>query len=140
MCESRGASAYEPRVWREMLEPNPVVVLTPWRRGGRALPEQEDMRSILAETDRAYLTSGTDRGSRPRRRDRSVERSIREANIKLRRITPRWGAVRLRRQVNAEGDWRVTRFGKARHLADLLSGTAPRVNRSGVGSEPKGAA
>ena len=114
------ASAYEPRVWREMLEPNPVAVLTPWRRGGRALPGEEDMRSILAETDHAYLTSGTDRGARPRRRDRGIERSIREANIRLRRISPRWGAVQLRRQVNAEADWRVTRFGEARHLAELL--------------------
>ena len=114
------ASAYEPRVWQEMLEPNPVAVLTPWRRGGRALPEQDDMRCILAETEYAYLTSGTDRGARPRRREQGIERSIREANIKLRRITPRWGAVRLRRRVNTEMDWRVTRFGEARHLAALV--------------------
>lgn len=113
-------SAYEPRVWQEMLEPNPVAVLTPWRRGGRALPEQDDMRCILAETEHAYLTSGTDRGAPPRRRDRGIERSIREANIKLRRITPRRGGVRLRRQVNAEMDWLVTLFGQARHLADLV--------------------
>ena len=114
------ASAYDPGVWQEMLEPNPIAVLTPWRRGGRALPEQDEMRRILAETEHAYLTSGTDSGARPRRRDSGVERSIQEANIRLRRIAPRWGAVRLRRQVNTETEWLVKLFGQARHLVDLV--------------------
>ena len=113
-------SAYEPRVWQEMLEPNPVAVLTPWRRGGHTLPTQEDMRCILAETEYAYLTSRTDREVRPRRRNRAIERSIQEANIRLRRITPRWGGVRLRRQINTEMDWSVTRFGEACHLGELV--------------------
>ena len=115
------ASAYEPRVWREMLEPNPVAVLTPWQRGGHALPTQADMRCILAETESAYLTSRTDRAARPRRRDRAIERTIREANIRLRRITPRWGGVRLRRRINTDMEWSVTRFGEARHLAELVT-------------------
>ena len=115
-----GASAYEPRVWREMLEPNPVAVLTPWRRGGRALPDQDDMRCILAETEHAYLTSRPNHGAGPRPRDRGVERSIREANIRLRQIIRRRGGVRLRRQVNTDTDWLVTRFEEARHLAELV--------------------
>ena len=85
------ASAYESSVWRELLEPNPVALLTPWQRGGHTLPTQEDMRSILSETENAYLTSSVDRKVRPPRRDRAIERSIREANIRLRRIRPRWG-------------------------------------------------
>lgn len=116
-----GASGYEPTVWREMLEANPVAVLTPWRRGGHALPTQEDMRCILAETEHAYLTSRPDRAARPQRRDRAIERSMREANIKLRRITPRWGGVRLRRRINTAMEWSVTRFGEARHLAELVT-------------------
>lgn len=114
------ASAYEPRVWREMLEPNPVAVLTPWRRGGHALPTQEDIRCILAETGHAYLTSRADRAARPKRRDRLIERSIREANITMRRINPRWGGVRLRRRINATMEWSVTQFGEAHHLRELV--------------------
>ena len=116
-----GASAYEPTVWRDMLEPNPMAVLTPWRRGGHALPTQEDMCCILAETEHAYLTSRTDRAARPQRRDQAIERSIREANIRLRRINPRWGGVRLRRRINTGMDWSVTRFGEAGHLNELLT-------------------
>ena len=82
------ASAHEPRVWREMLEPTSFAVLTPWRRGGHALPTQEDMRRICAETEHAYLTSGAVRSGRAKRRDRAIERSIREANIRIRRISP----------------------------------------------------
>ena len=115
------ASAYEPTVWREMLERNPVAVLTPWRRGGHALPTQEDIRCILAETEHAYLTSRADRAVRPQRRDRAIERSIREANIRLRRISPRWGGMRLRRRINTAMEWSVRRFGEARHLGELVA-------------------
>ena len=115
------ASAYEATVWQDMLEPNAIAVLTPWRRGGHALPTREDMRCILAETEHAYLTSRPDRAARPQRRDRAIERSIREANIRLRRISPRWGGVRLRRQINTAIEWSVTRFGEARHLAELVT-------------------
>ena len=115
------ASAHEPRVWREMLEPGSFAVLTPWRRGGHALPTQEDMRRILAKTEHAYLTSRAAPAARPKRRDRSIERSIREANITIRRISPRWGGVRLRRRFNAATEWSVTRFGEAGHLNELVA-------------------
>ena len=115
------ASAHEPRVWREMLEPGSFAVLTPWRRGGHALPTQEDMRRILAKTEHAYLTSRAAPAARPKRRDRSIERSIREANITIRRISPRWGGVRLRRRMNAATEWSVTRLGEGRHLKELVA-------------------
>ena len=112
----------KPRVWREMLEPGSFAVLTPWRRGGHALPTQEDMRRILAKTEHAYLTSrAAPTAARPKRRDRSIERSIREANITIRRISPRWGGVRLRRRFNAATEWSVTRFGEAGHLNELVA-------------------
>ena len=114
------ASAYEPRVWREMLERRSVAVLTPWQRGGNVLPTQEDMHRILADTGHAYLTSRADRSVRAQRRDRAIERSIREANIRLRRISPRWGGVRLRRRVMTATEWSVTCLGEARHLAELV--------------------
>ena len=115
------ASAYEPRVWRELLDPNPVAVLTPWRRGGHVLPSPEDVRCLLGATNNAFVTSAVGRTGRPRRRDRAIERSIREANIRLRRITPQRCALRLRRHTHPRAVWSVERFGDASHLADLAA-------------------
>ena len=114
------ASAYEPRVWQQMLDRNPFAVLTPWRRGGHVLPTPADVRCLLTETDHAFVTSRVDRAVRPQRRDRAIERSIREADIRLRRIAPRWGGLRLRRPTDAAIGWSVERFGDACHLADLV--------------------
>lgn len=115
------ASAYEPRIWREMLDPNPVAVLTPWRRGGHVLPSPEDVRCLLGETDNAFVTSAVGRTVRPRRRDRAIERSIREANIRLRRIVPQRCGLRLRHPTHPGAVWSVERFGDASHLADLVA-------------------
>ena len=115
------ASAYEPRVWRELLDRDPVAVLTPWRRGGHALPSPEDVRCLLGETDHAFVTSRVGRTVRPRMRDRAIERSIREANIRLRRIVPQRCGLRLRRRIHDAAGWSVERFGDACNLADLAA-------------------
>ena len=47
-------SADEPRVWRELLTPDPVALLTPWQRAGRTLPSNRDVQRILGRTSRAY--------------------------------------------------------------------------------------
>ena len=117
-----GASAHEPSVWRTMLEDDPVVVLTPWRLAGRALPTQEDMLRILSETGHAYATADPARRDRPRkRRMPAVERTIRQSDIKLRGSRPHSGGVRLRRRINIEMEWKVTLFEGASHLRDLVA-------------------
>lgn len=46
-------NADDPRVWEELLTPDPVALLTPWQRGGRTLPSSQDVQRILARTSRA---------------------------------------------------------------------------------------
>ena len=50
-------NAHEPDVWERMLDPDPFAVLTPWRRGDRALPNQRDVRRILSCTTNAYASA-----------------------------------------------------------------------------------
>ena len=50
-------SANEPRVWQQLLVPNPHAVLTPWTLGKRRLPSEGDVRRILSHTSNAYTTS-----------------------------------------------------------------------------------
>ena len=114
-------SAHEPTVWREMLEQDPVAILTPWRLANRQLPTQQDMKRILTQTSDAHATTRTDGPSRKQgRRASAVARTIREANIAVRRNAPHSGGLRLRKQANSRGRWSVSTFGNATHLRNLV--------------------
>ena len=111
-------SAHEPRVWESLLEPEPVAVITPWRRGRRVVPNRQDGRRILDLTANAYVSATVDSTTPVRRRVRMVERMVRESGIRIRRA-PTPDAVRLRRRIAAGDSWEVERFGSACHLRDF---------------------
>ena len=114
-------SAHEPGVWSRMLDHWPFAVLTPWHRGGRALPSQGDVRRILSDTPNAYATAGIGASARVRARtDRAVARTIRSpaSHFEVSRCRP--GAIRLRRPFGSRAQWRVEKFGSAHHLKDFV--------------------
>ena len=115
------ADAYEPEVWRQMLDRDPFAVLTPWQRGNRSLPGRSDVQRILAHTRHAYSTSNGPLRSRSRRRESMVDRSIRGAGIRVRRLEMRAPAIRLRCPIGSADGWSVQTFGPACHL-DEYSG------------------
>ena len=110
------ASGDVPEVWQRMLDAVPTAVLTPWRRGNRMLPTSRDVQRILTRTPNAYATATID-AVRPARRDRTVERTIRESGIRLRRMSAP-SAVRLRRPIAAHTQWQVDLLGTACHLSE----------------------
>ena len=114
------ANADEREVWTRMLESAPFAVLAPWRRGGRALPGENDVRRILSRTGNAYATAKDSRHA-PRRRERMVERSIRESGLELRELAMSPGRLRLRRPLHPKAQWTVERFGIACHLKDFAA-------------------
>lgn len=110
-------NAHEPGVWTHMLTSDPFAVLTPWRRGDRALPSPCDVQRILSCTRNAYATAKTDSlqaGSA--RRGQTVERTIRESGIRLRRLPMSPGWLRLRRPLDLRTPWTVETFEPACHL------------------------
>ena len=114
------ADADEPAVWQKMLDDKPLAVLTPWRRGGHALPKTSDVKRILSCTPRAYATARNGSLSSPSgRRNRTVNRTVRESGIRLRQIALSPGAVRLRRDMEENAQWRVETFGAACELQDF---------------------
>ena len=115
------ANADEPGIRERMLEPAPVAVLTPWRRGGRSLPSRHDVTRILARTENAYATTGTDSAGHARKRVKTVDRTIRESDIRLRNLAVPSGIVRLRRPLGPQAQWRVRTFGSACHLQEFFS-------------------
>ena len=110
-------SAHEPDVWEHMLEVEPLAVITPWKRGGRVVPNRLDKQRILAQTGNAYVSAAADSAARVRR-DTMVERMVRQSGIRLRRASTSDG-VRLRRRIGSGASWEIERFGSACHLRDF---------------------
>lgn len=114
---SRNADA--PEVWEQMLDPEPLAVLTPWRRGGRLLPAAHDVERILSRTPRAYASAKP--GSSTRRRPGTVSRTLRGTGIKLTDVIGAPGLVRLRRSMATGSPWTVKLFDPACPLSDLAA-------------------
>ncbi len=115
------ASAYLPEVWDRMLDPDPIAVLTPWRRGGRGVPNDHEVRLVLSRTDNAYATARSS-SSKPAPASRSsmVKRTIREAGVKIRRLAMSPGAIRIRYTLGSQAQPRIKTFGEACHLKNLV--------------------
>ena len=114
-------SAHAPEVWERMLDPDPFTVLTPWRRGDRALPNQRDVQRILTYTTNAYATARIGSSAlAPVNRSSMVKRTIRESGVKLRRLAMSPGTIRLRRPLSSRAQWKVEMFGSACHLKDFV--------------------
>ncbi len=116
-------NAHEDRVWNEMLHSDPIAALTPWRRGGRSLPTESDVKRILSFTRKAYATAQRDISSHKpaRNRNRTVVKTIREVSKRINRIVQPPGMIRLRREFGSQTDWNIETFGSACQLADYWS-------------------
>jgi len=113
------SNADEPAVWEQMLEDEPVAILAPWRRGLRALPTEQDIDRILSAAQNVWITdSGATREAAFRHENRTVEKTLRESGVRIRRFADDAGMIRLRRHLGSIDDWKVKKFGTACHLRD----------------------
>ena len=115
-------NAHETTVWRQLLEPEPFAILTPWRRGGGVLPTEQDAQRILLETEFSYISAkhaSLVRSSA--RRNQTISRTIRESGVRLRQRAMSSGAIRLRRPLKSQMRWKVETFGSACHLGELFA-------------------
>lgn len=113
-------NAHQDRVWSEMLHDNPIATLTPWKKGGRSLPTETDVKRILSFTRKAYTTSSLRVSGRnpARRRTKTVEKSMREASKRIGSITRSSGMIRLRKEFASQLDWDIRTVAPARQLED----------------------
>lgn len=110
-------NAHDDRIWTELLIEKPIAALTPWGLGGNSLPTEADISRILSYTARAYITAlPAGAGGVRRRRNRMVDRSIRESGVTLRSVGPTDGMVRMRKKIGVQADWRIELIGSARQL------------------------
>ena len=97
-------------IWDKMLDSEPIAVLTPYEKGNKRLPAKEDVERICSLTNNAYATS-VHRRKRTIKRDRTVEKTIRETVRNIRRLHTSTGQVRLR--IKPLDEWRIELFGDA---------------------------
>ena len=113
-------NAHEYRVWEELLENNPIAVVTPWRRGRSSLPRASDVERICAATREAWITStGYSNMLNSSHKNSVVARTLREGGVRRRLLAGDRDFVRLRREMALDSDWRVECSGRACRLQDF---------------------
>jgi len=111
------ANGHHDRVWSEMLTPPIYSALTPFVRLRTPLPTESDIYRISKLSDFAYITSMPRKISAPKR-DRVVERQIREVAVLMTQAEPPMGQIRFRRPLDADPTvrWVVDLYGAAQKL------------------------
>jgi hypothetical protein len=104
-------SAHEPAVWKELLVPSPMGVLTPYRASKHPIPSETDLERLRACTSQLYC-AGALSGVRPPRRPASVQKIM---GKRCHVVESNLGHVRAR--LPPSGDPVVELFGEARLLA-----------------------
>jgi beta-lactamase superfamily II metal-dependent hydrolase len=104
-------NAYHDRVWTHLLlAPDPVAVLTPFAKGRKMLPTEQDVARMKAHTKHLYCTAP--HPPRGNVGDPMVQRTVREAARVFRARSTRMGHVRVRLSASAP-DPKVECFGAA---------------------------
>ena len=113
-----GDSAHHPRVWKELLIPNPLAIMTAFRWGSKAIPTRADVSRILGFTTDSYITSSPFTRGRIKRSS-FVEKMSKEvvkyrlpANLQL-------GHIQLRTRIDDPANLHIGHSRTARALSSL---------------------
>jgi hypothetical protein len=113
-------NGHHPRVWSEMLVREPFAVLSPFVKGGVALPKRGDVRRICQITPNAFSTTSI-APPQQKKRHGALERTIKEVVRSIRTIPDTPGHVRLRKKIsNANEIWRVELLDGAVRLSEAM--------------------
>jgi hypothetical protein len=108
--------ADHPDIWSRLLDDNVMAILTPWSKGARYLPTEEDLQRLRGSAGRLFLAArpGLSRVSK----DAKVERLIRRLHATELQELRGWGHVRARRAPGG-GAWSVELDGDAVEVLNL---------------------
>ncbi|MBF0320871.1 MAG: MBL fold metallo-hydrolase [Nitrospirae bacterium] len=111
-------NAHHIGVWTEMLDKNPISVLTPFSRGDTKLPTGTDIQRIRNLTENAYSTA-LPMQIKKTKRSHAVEKTINETVKKIEQNIISTGHVRLRKK--SAMDIKVELFNDAVFLTNLVA-------------------
>lgn len=73
-------TGHNPAVWQQLVEPENIALCAPWKRGGRVVPQKEDISRLLQFSNRAHITSDpgvNKRAFQSRQMRKLVDRQVR---------------------------------------------------------------
>jgi hypothetical protein len=105
--------AHHDGMWSELLEADSIAVVTPWIRGARSLPTDDDLKRLKAFTKNVYVTAMPSRIIARKKPDRMIRRLHGAEILEVRG----WGHIRARRRLS-EPHWRVELEGDATAVTD----------------------
>jgi hypothetical protein len=109
------------KIWNEVLAiNNHISILTPYGRGRKKLPSEEDRSRILKFSPESYITSRHDNSTKPKKRNPRANKIIRELAYKIRERKYTYGHIQLRREIKSqpESPWEINLFGNALKLSN----------------------
>ncbi len=110
-------TGYHKRIWDELLLNQPVSKLTPWNKNSK-LPQADMLKKYLSHTLNLYMTSPLINHV-PKKRNKKIEKDIRNSNIKISEVKFEFGIVRSRiNMFNINEDWNTELHGKAFKVND----------------------
>jgi hypothetical protein len=109
-------SGHEPRIWSELLDSNPMAILSPFCKGNKRLPTSDDIERINGLTPNAYVTSHPTL-HRHKWSNKIVRSFVEDVTREIRNAHAGWGAIRLRQVISDENSsWQVELIGNATSL------------------------
>lgn len=99
-------TSHHPRVWSEMLSPNPVALVAPFRAGRKRLPAPTDLERISEFTDQIFLTADPQLPAESKRVRTSAEKILTLASD-VRDVWGMAGRITARRVIGST-QWRTS--------------------------------
>ena len=107
-------TAHHEGVWDDLLDVDPVAIVSPFTLGRVVLPTPEGKRLLLSRTKQAYIT--LNRLPQPKTRPGVVERQLVRHAMNRRVVEAPIGHIRLRADGDGSGLWSTALFGAAATL------------------------
>lgn len=105
-------TGYHIRIWDELLLAQPISKLTPWNKNSK-LPQPEMLEKYLGHTANLYMTSPLI-NSTPKKRNRKIEKDIKNSNVKILEVKFEFGIIRSRiNMFNVNEIWHTELYNKA---------------------------
>ena len=103
-----------PQVWDSLLvKERPISLLTPFNRGRKKLPSQEDRERIIGRSKQAHISST--RSTRAQM-DSGLAKRLEKIGSAPVPLNAGYGMVRARRTITAPAEWSIDHFGNAGKL------------------------
>lgn len=114
-----GESGHEPRVWDELLHPEPIAMISPFYLGNNYIPTSEDANRIGQITNEAFITSQPSKRKKYRADSRVVRDMLEGATKDIHEVFSSWGQIRVRGDIIGKTTpYETELFGEALRLRD----------------------